>query len=127
MDVPTHHILVADDQEVMRAVLKRVLNLEGYRCETVNNGRHAIAALAEARYDLALLDIGMPDVDGIGVLEHIRRTPEIADLPVMMVTGKAELDAVERCRELGVTDFLAKPYQIANLVDRIHRLLRPAP
>jgi CheY-like chemotaxis protein len=117
-------ILAADDQAVMRAVLKRVLSLEGYRCDTVNNGRQAMAALAENRYDLALLDIGMPDVDGLEVLEHIRRTPELADLPVIMVTGKAELDVVERCRELGVTDYLAKPYQIAMLVERIHRRLR---
>ena len=123
-DETAKYILAADDQEVMRAVLKRVLGLEGYRCDTVMNGRQAIRALSEQSYDLALLDVGMPEIDGLSVLQHIRATPELAELPVIMVTGRVEAEMVERCRQLGVTHYLAKPYQISVLVERIHKLLR---
>jgi CheY-like chemotaxis protein len=123
-DETAKYILAADDQEVMRAVLKRVLGLEGYRCDTVMNGRQAIRALSEQSYDLALLDVGMPEIDGLSVLQHIRATPELAGLPVIMVTGRVEAEMVERCRQLGVTHYLAKPYQISVLVERIHKLLR---
>ena len=123
-DETAKYILAADDQEVMRAVLKRVLGLEGYRCDTVMNGRQAIRALSEQSYDLALLDVGMPEIDGLSVLQHIRATPELAELPVIMVTGRVEAEMVERCRQLGVTHYLAKPYQISVLVERFHKLLR---
>jgi adenylate cyclase len=112
-------LLIADDQETMRSVLKRLLTLEGYPCETAINGRLALQAMKQQQFAMLLLDVAMPELDGIGVLEHMRKDDKLKHLPVIMLTGNKDDAIRSRCEELGVVGFLTKPYRIADLLDAI--------
>lgn len=118
-------ILVADDQENMRTILARVLSLEGFAYHIAASGKSAIEILDNRPVDLALLDINMPGIDGIGVVEHMKSSAALARIPVIMLTGQADIASVMRCKALGVDDYLSKPYKISALLTRIAHALQP--
>lgn len=117
-------VLIADDQENMRTTLARVLSLEGYTYLLAASGRSALEMLEQRRIDLALLDINMPGMDGIAVVERIKANPALADLPIIMLTGQMDSSSVLRCKVLGVNDYLVKPYKISVLLQRIESALQ---
>lgn len=116
-------ILVADDQDNMRNMIQRVLKLEGFDCVMAANGQLALDALDEKHIDVALLDINMPLVDGLAVVEHMRSTERLKHIPIIMITGSMDVSHVLRCKALGVRDYLVKPYKIAELLKRLHASL----
>jgi CheY-like chemotaxis protein len=111
----------ADNQQVMRLMLER----RGYRVCVADNGRLTLAALAEARFGLLLLDVRMPDMDGFRVVESLRRSernsPGASRLPVIAVTALAAMSDRERCMEAGVDDYISKPFRVAELYAAIDR------
>jgi DNA-binding response OmpR family regulator len=116
-------LLVVDDHEQIRSSLKRALEFEGYDVVTAGSGGRALDLLATAVFDLVLLDVNMPDLDGFSVLAKMREIPESAGIPVIMVTGVVDSQSVFRGKKLQVSDYLVKPYRIADLLKRVDRCL----
>lgn len=112
-------ILVVDDVEDNRAVLARRLIRQGYAVETAENGRIALDRLEREPFDLVLLDVMMPEVDGFQVLERMRANPKLHDVPVIMISALDDLSSVVRCIEFGAEDYLAKPFDPVLLRARI--------
>src|SRR5215831_11023120 len=123
-DRPLHgegaRILVVDDSDDNRYTLTLYLELEGYRnIATANDGEEAIARLDEDAFDLVLLDVMMPKVDGYQVLSWLKDQPRLRDLPVIMISSLNEMGSVVRCIELGAVDYLLKPFNPVLLKARL--------
>jgi len=110
------HILVVDDVSENRRLLERILQRLGHTAAVAEDGEDALAKLAAGPFDLVLLDIEMPKLDGIAVLRRMKADPNLSDIPVVMVSGVDEVDAISQCIELGADDFLSKPFD--------HRIMR---
>jgi two-component system, cell cycle response regulator len=119
-------ILVVDDSPVNRMLLARTLGDQGHLVTTAEDGRQALELLtgdARAAFDVVLLDIVMPEVDGYAVLAGIKGDDALRHIPVIMITAVDELDSVVRCIEAGATDYLPKPFSAAVLEARINASL----
>ena len=117
-------ILVVDDNEDNRYTLVRRLAREGYTdVVTAANGRQALAELGDSEFDLVLLDIMMPEVDGYAVLEQLRSQGRLASLPVIVISALDDFDAAVRCIEMGAEDYLPKPFNTTLLRARIAAIL----
>lgn len=117
-------ILCVDDEPKNLELLEAVLGPCGYMLEFARNGEEALACLAAGLPDLVLLDIMMPGLSGLEVLEKIRAEKKTAALPVIMVTSLRETEHKVRALEAGADDFLSKPYEKAELIARIRTNLR---
>jgi sigma-B regulation protein RsbU (phosphoserine phosphatase) len=116
-------ILVVDDNEANRDTLSRRLQRRGYVITTANDGAQAIKALAERPFDLLLLDVMMPVMNGIDALKEIRRTRSPTQLPVIMATAKGESADVVQALELGANDYVTKPLDFAVVLARVQTQL----
>jgi phosphoserine phosphatase RsbU/P len=113
-------LLIVDDNEDNRYTLTRRLNREGYdNLTTANNGREALDLLHSKPFDLVLLDIMMPDLNGYEVLEQMKISAELRNIPVIMISALSEIDSVIRCIELGAIDYLQKPFNPTLLRARV--------
>jgi len=112
-------LLVADDNKVNRLLLGRTLELQGHQVASADNGRQALEMLARERFDLLLLDLEMPELDGFALLERLAADPELRDLPVIVTSSVEGVAQVARCIELGADDFLHKPVNPVLLKARI--------
>jgi two-component system sensor histidine kinase/response regulator len=112
-------ILVVDDNEVNRDLLSRRLQREGYAVETSGDGADALSQVRSKAFDLVLLDIMMPEMDGYQVLEAMKADPLLHDIPVIMISALDELESVVRCIEMGAEDYLPKPFEPTLLKARI--------
>jgi adenylate cyclase len=112
-------VLVVDDDRVNRMLLTRSLEQEGHEVRCAENGVEALELLRENPCDVVLLDIVMPQLDGVSVLERIKADPATHDLPVIMISGVDETDSVVRCIEIGADDYLPKPFDPVLLRARI--------
>lgn len=113
-------LLIVDDNDDNRFALTRRLTREGYtNLVTASNGRKALELLQSRRFDLVLLDIVMPDMNGYQVLEHLKASAELRDVPVIMISAVEDLDSVIRCVELGAEDYLPKPFNATLLRARV--------
>lgn len=104
------HILVVDDNENNRDLLTRRLERRGHTVVTAEHGVAAMALLRAQRFDLLVLDIMMPQMDGYEVLRLLKADPALRHLPVIVISALGELDSVVRCIELGAEDYLVKPF-----------------
>lgn len=120
---PKARILVVDDGAENREVLRRRLERSGHAVETAEHGRRALELLAERPYDLVLLDVLMPELDGFAVLEAIKGDPKLRDIPVIMISALDEMPGIVRCIEHGAEDFLHKPFDPVLLRARINASL----
>ena len=113
-------LLVVDDNDDNRYTLTRRLNREGYKNLTMaGNGREALDKLTAQPFDLVLLDVMMPDMNGYEVLEQVKATPSLRDIPIIMISALDEVDSVIRCIELGAEDYLNKPFNPTLLRARV--------
>jgi sigma-B regulation protein RsbU (phosphoserine phosphatase) len=113
-------ILVVDDNDDNRYTLRLYLDLEGYRdVETAQDGEEAVALLEVDRFDLVLLDVMMPRLDGYGVLAWLKQKGRLHTIPVIMISALNEINAVVRCIELGAVDYLTKPFNPVLLRARL--------
>ena len=115
--------LVVDDSITVRRVTERFLERNGLRVMTAKDGIDAISVLQEAKPDVILLDIEMPNMDGYEFATHVRNDERIADVPIIMITSRVGDKHRARAIEIGVNDYLGKPYQDSQLLDAIRRLL----
>jgi len=119
MQAQLGHILIVDDDALNRALLSKNLEHDGHRTTAVENGFAALAALEGARPDVVLLDIEMPGLDGIEVLERMKADAALRHIPVIMISAVEDGDAIVRCIEAGAEDFLPKPFDPVILRARI--------
>ncbi|MBN1484870.1 MAG: hybrid sensor histidine kinase/response regulator [Chloroflexia bacterium] len=119
MDIQPAHILVVDDNEMNRNLLLRRLRPQGYHVSVAEDGRQALDMLREQSFDLMLLDIMMPGMNGYQVLEEVKADPVLRHVPVIVISAIDELESVVRCIELGAEDYLPKPFNKVLLRARI--------
>jgi len=115
--------MVVDDSITVRRVTQRLLERNGMRVITARDGMDAVALLQDNIPDVILLDIEMPRMDGYEVAAHVRNDPRLKDVPIIMVTSRVGEKHRARAIELGVDDYLGKPYQEAQLLDAIAPLV----
>jgi two-component system cell cycle response regulator len=116
-------ILVVDDGELNRKVLVRALGAEGHVAEQATNGREALERLGREAFDVVLLDLVMPEMDGYQTLAAIKADAGLRHVPVIVISGVDELDSVVRCIEMGATDYLPKPFNGSVLRARVNASL----
>lgn len=117
-------VLIVDDEEHIRELIKFNLKKEGYDIEVAINGVEALNIIREIKFDLILLDLMLPEIDGLEICKEIRRNEETSDIPVMMITAKGEEFDKVLGLELGADDYITKPFSIRELMARVKALLR---
>ena len=116
-------VMVVDDSITMRRVTSRVLEHRGLEVITARDGLDAVEVMFERIPDLILLDIEMPRMDGYELASHVRNDPRLKNIPMMMITSRSGEKHRQRAQEVGVNDYLPKPYQEADLVRHVFELL----
>jgi len=116
-------VMVVDDSITVRKVTSRLLERHNMQVVTAKDGVDAATLLQEQHPDVMLLDIEMPRMDGYELARHIRSTPELADIPIIMITSRTGDKHRQRAMELGVQRYLGKPYQEAELLENIYTVL----
>jgi CheY-like chemotaxis protein len=116
-------LLVVDDNSMNRIMLSRYISKLGYRSSLAENGRQALEKLQAEPFDLVLLDVQMPEMDGYQVLGQLKADPRLRDIPVIMISAVEELESVVRCIELGAQDYLPKPFNPVLLRARLSACL----
>jgi two-component system response regulator CpxR len=114
-------ILIVDDDEELSSLLTELLIREGFRVDTQNDGRRGLAAALNGGYDLMVLDVMLPGLDGFEILKRVRRE---ARLPILMLTARGEDEDRIIGLELGADDYLPKPFNTRELVARIRAIMR---
>jgi CheY-like chemotaxis protein len=121
-DVPL--ILLAEDNEENINLFADYLSLKGYRLVIAHNGRMAIDLAQQIHPDLILMDIQMPEMDGLEAIQRIRQIPELANTPIIALTALAMSGDRDRCIAVGANDYLSKPVSLKQLVQKINTYLR---
>lgn len=116
-------ILVVDDDMLNRVVLSTNLQEQGYEVATAENGREALEMLESRPFDVVLLDLLMPEMDGYQVLEQMKRDNIQREIPVIIISALDEMESVLRCIEMGATDYLPKPFDAGLLRARLNASL----
>jgi signal transduction histidine kinase len=119
LNPPAGHILVVEDNETNRLALSVGLKREGYTVVMAEDGTQALAALRQESFDLVLLDIMMPVMDGYQVLEQMRADVKLHNIPVIVISAVGEMESVVRCITMGAEDYLPKPFNSVLLRARI--------
>jgi len=118
------HILVVDDNRMNRIKLARGLEQQGHTVAVAEHGQQAIEMLRTEPFDVVLLDILMPEMDGYEVLERIKSDSALRDIPVIVISALDEMDSVVRCIEMGAEDYLPKPFNPVLLKARLSASLQ---
>jgi CheY-like chemotaxis protein len=116
-------ILVVDDDPINRMLLSRDLKRQGHRVSTAGDGGRALEALRAEPFDVVLLDVLMPELDGYETLARIERDEKLRHVPVIMVSALEDIESVVRCIEMGAADYLPKPFDPVLLRARINGCL----
>lgn len=119
----SHSVLVVDDEPNILLSLEFLMKQEGYDVRVANNGDQALSAVKEAKPDLVLLDIMMPEPDGYAVCKAIREDPALADVHIIMLTAKGRDSEREQGIAAGASDFITKPFSNRDVIDRVGALL----
>ena len=109
MTIDPASILVVDDNRMNRLKFARELEKKGHEVSVAEDGQKALDMLRSKTFDLVLLDVVMPEVDGFQVLEQMKQDSHLQKIPVIMVSAADEAESVDRCLSLGASDFLTKP------------------
>ena len=110
-------ILIVEDHPVSRNLVNDILNNPKYSCDAANNGTNALKLSKENRYDVILMDLKLPDIDGIEVVKQIRKTDSSSF--IIAVTAYPKSETEKKCYEAGFNDFVTKPFNIDELLTKI--------
>ncbi len=121
MNKPKAHILIVDDEADLRTLLRHILTAQGYQITDAEDGEEAIELIKRQKFDIALLDIQMPNINGIQVLKYIKdHSPQTK---AVMLTGYADLKHAMEAKEFGARDFIGKPYKLEDVLSTIEHIL----
>ena len=112
-------ILVADDEECIRSLVADVLSAQGYRVESVEDGQEAVNRLRQEKFDLLIMDVHMPRLEGPQALEVIRHMPNCKGLGIIMLTAESSMDTFIHAFEQGVFAYLPKPFAPAKVIEKV--------
>jgi len=118
------HLLVVEDDEDIRALLRHTLAREGFAVLEAATGREGLAAAATKHPDAVILDLMLPDIDGLEVCRRLKGDPELKHIPVLMLTAKSEDTDIVVGLELGAEDYITKPFSPRVLIARLRSVLR---
>lgn len=118
-------ILVVDDDDFQHKMIAKILSSDNYQLAFASSGGEAMNILRNTRPDLILMDVMMPDLDGLEMTNRLKNTPHLATIPVMMISGKSEGNVVLNCLKAGAVDFVVKPFNRETLKAKVARLSRP--
>jgi two-component system, cell cycle response regulator len=116
-------VLVVDDERMNRMIARRPIEADGHSVVEAENGLVALEVLRAQPIDVVLLDLVMPELDGYATLERIKADPALGHVPVIVVSAVDQLASVVRCIEMGATDYLTKPFEVAILRARLEASL----
>jgi DNA-binding response OmpR family regulator len=116
-------VLVVDDDPSVRKLLNQTLELEGYTVSTASDGEEALEELPTSKPDVVVLDVMMPKLNGLDVLDRIRRNPETSTLPVILLTAKSSKEDVWEGWQRGVDYYMTKPFDVEELLRFIEYVL----
>ena len=119
-----HYILVVDDDWMNREMLEAQLESEGHAVKLASNGKKALEIVDAARPALVMLDIRMPDMDGIDVCQQMRTRPIMQNIPIVMITGLESEEDIKRALAAGANDLLSKPFSSQLMLARVKNWLR---
>jgi diguanylate cyclase (GGDEF)-like protein len=118
------HVLVVEDDEATRGALRALLDDAGYVCDVAPDGERAVDAMRDTRFDLVLLDLGLPGMSGADVHRQLRRDPRTRFLPIVFLTAQADRQVKVAELEAGAEDFITKPYDADVLLARVGAAVR---
>lgn len=118
------HILIIEDNLEVRENLAEILELDGYKCSTAENGKVGVKMAIETTPDLIICDVMMPELDGFGVLKIVHKHPVLMHVPFLFLTAKAEKTDFRRGMGLGADDYLTKPFDDVQLLETIEMRLK---
>jgi len=116
-------ILIADDDDDIRDVIAFKLQVAGFRTLSADNGRSALTMAVETRPRIIILDVSMPQMDGLSVCYELHARPETAQIPVLMISGNDRPEDVDRGFAIGADDYLPKPFSQVEMLRRVNWLL----
>jgi DNA-binding response OmpR family regulator len=116
-------VLVADDDEDILTLVNTVLERAGYEVVATRDGAEALAAAMQRRPDLVVLDVAMPEVDGLEVLRRLRAHASTTDVPVLLLSARVQEDDVKRGFDTGANAYVQKPFSPRDFCDRVNELL----
>jgi two-component system response regulator MprA len=121
---PSQTVLVIDDEESILEFIKLGLHYEGFQVETATDGEQGVVAAQRINPDVIILDIMLPGIDGLEVCRRLRSNPTTRDTPILMLTAKDEVSDRIRGLQTGADDYLTKPFDFYELLERIRAILR---
>lgn len=117
-------IVIAEDDKLLSGSLVSAFTEAGFETHPVYDGEEAIAKIKEVKPDIALLDVMMPKLDGIGVLWELKASPETSSVPVVVLTNMADMDTISKIMDAGGTDYLLKSDQsIDKIIEKVKQVL----
>ena len=116
-------ILVTDDEEQIRELLKEVLGMQGYQIDTAVNGREAVERLKTQKYDLLILDRNMPIMTGIEAVQAIRADPQCHGQKILMFTSASIVTEIDEAFRSGADDYLLKPLNLTAILQKVKTIL----
>lgn len=119
-------VLVAEDEEINQLIAREILEDAGMRVDLVRTGREALEALNERTYDVVLMDVNMPELDGYEVTRRVRREAGLEELPILAMTADAMQGTRERCLSAGMNAYVTKPIEVPVLLETLARWVSPA-
>ncbi len=124
MTIKKYRILIVDDEVNILNAIRHILVREGFECTATSSGRKALEIVEQSPPDLMILDINMPDIDGIEICEQVKKNIFLSHIPVLMLTGRTSVEDRVYGLDSGADDYLCKPFDNRELVARIRALIR---
>lgn len=116
-------ILIVDDEPDLVQTLQDRLEMNGYSITTAGNGKEGLEKAVQEKPDIVLLDVIMPIMDGLKMLEALRENPQSKDCAVIMVTARSQRQDIVRAKTCGIEDYIVKPFNLGELIEKIENVL----
>jgi len=116
-------ILIVDDEPDLVQTLQDRLEMNGYSITTAGNGKEGLEKAVQEKPDIVLLDVIMPIMDGLEMLEALRKNPQSKDCAVIMVTARSQRQDIVRAKTCGIEDYIVKPFNLGELIEKIENVL----
>lgn len=118
-----YKILVVDDVDANVLLLKTILKKEGFCTDTAYSGQECLSKVRDNHYDLILLDVMMPGMNGYEVLAFLKNDPDTQNIPIIMLTALTDSSAIDKAKQIGAIDFITKPFKRTEMLIQIGQVL----